>query len=102
MPCCSGGGAAKTGAAPGAAPRTRRGSRVRRLGATVEWAIPLTTLALVPKCPACVGGYILLFTGIGLSVSAAAAVRWTVIALCLSALSYLLLRSVRRVVGARA
>jgi hypothetical protein len=71
-------------------------ARPPRIAALIQWALPLTTLALVPKCPACVAAYVLLFTGIGLSLPAAAAMRWTLIALCLAALAYLLLRAARR------
>jgi hypothetical protein len=68
----------------------------RRIATLVPWALPLTTLALIPKCPACVAGYVLLFTGIGLSLPAATALRGTLIALSIAALAYLLLRAGRR------
>ena len=68
----------------------------RRIATLIRWALPLTTLALLPKCPACVAAYVLLFTGIGLSLPAATAMRWTLIALSIAALAYLLLRAARR------
>ncbi len=64
----------------------------RRLAAALQWAIPLTTLALIPKCPACIAGYVLLFTGLGLSLPAAATIRWTIITLCVTALLTLAVR----------
>ncbi|HEX2838091.1 MAG TPA: hypothetical protein VHN77_08200 [Phycisphaerales bacterium] len=64
----------------------------RRLAAAVQWAIPLTTLALIPKCPACIAGYVLLFTGLGLSLPAAATIRWTIITFCVTALVILAVR----------
>jgi hypothetical protein len=64
----------------------------RRTLSLVEWALPVTALALVPKCPACLAGYVLLVTGIGISASAAAAVRWSVIGVCAAVLALLLLR----------
>lgn len=64
----------------------------RRLAAAVQWAIPLTTLALIPKCPACIAGYVLLFTGLGLSLPAAATIRWAIITLCLATLLTLAVR----------
>jgi hypothetical protein len=68
----------------------------RRIATLAEWAVPIFTLALIPKCPACVAGYVLLFTGIGLSFQAATAMRWTLIAFSIAALTYLLLRVARR------
>lgn len=66
----------------------------RRLAAAVQWAIPLTTLALIPKCPACIAGYVLLFTGLGLSLPAANVVRITIIALCAVAIVLLITKSI--------
>lgn len=86
--CCSRG--------KSAAPTVRAPTWTRRTRSFVEWALPAAALALVPKCPACLAGYILLFTGIGLSVSAAAAVRWTIIGVCAAALALLLLRLLAR------
>ena len=65
-----------------------------------QWAAPLVALALVPKCPACVAAYILLFTGVGLSMPVAAAVRWSLIAICFAALGMLLFRKLRRALAA--
>jgi hypothetical protein len=70
----------------------------RRVATLIPWALPLTTLALIPKCPACVAAYVLLFTGIGLSLPAATAARWTLVVLSIAALAYLLLRAARRAV----
>jgi hypothetical protein len=71
----------------------------RRMAALVQWAIPVTVLALVPKCPMCVAAYVVLFTGIGLSLPAAAAIRWALIALSIAAIAYLLVRALWRLVG---
>jgi hypothetical protein len=90
MHCCS-----PDAVAPGPpSPAPKRW--LRRFAALLQWALPITTLALIPKCPACIAGYILLFTGIGLSFPAAAAVRWSLIALSTAALAYLLLRTTKR------
>lgn len=61
----------------------------RRIGAFVEWVLPVTALALVPKCPGCVAAYVLLFTGVGLSLPAATAVRWALIGMSIAALLFL-------------
>jgi hypothetical protein len=62
----------------------------------VAWALPVTTLALIPKCPACVAAYVLLFTGVGLSLSTATLLRGGLIAISLTALAYLVFRTTRR------
>jgi hypothetical protein len=91
--CCSGGDAA----APAiTAPPPSRRSWLGRVGAAIEWAVPVTTLVLIPKCPACVAAYVLLFTGIGVSRSAAAGLRWSLIALSVAAILSLLLRAAWR------
>jgi hypothetical protein len=81
--CCSSG--------KSAAPTIGMHTWTRRTLSFVEWALPVTVLALTPKCPACLAGYILFFTGIGLSVSAVAAVRWTIISVCAAVLTLLTL-----------
>ena len=62
----------------------------------LQWLFPLATLALMPKCPACVAAYALLLTGIGLSFSAATALRWSLIMISLIAMAVLIHRSGRR------
>jgi hypothetical protein len=52
---------------------------------------------LIPKCPACVAAYVLLFTGFGLSLPVASAMRWTLIVVSIAAVAFLVLRAVRRV-----
>jgi hypothetical protein len=54
--------------------------------AVTKWAVPATVLALLPKCPACVAAYVLLATGVGLSISTAAVFRGAVIVVCSGAL----------------
>ena len=54
----------------------------RRGGSIVGWVVPGTVLALLPKCPACVAGYVALLTGVGVSVSAATYLRTALIVLC--------------------
>ncbi len=105
MSCCSDGDHRERAVEPPpAAPPgpSRRGSMwrriARRIAGTVEWVLPVTTLAMIPKCPACVAADIFLFTGIGLSFPAATAVRWSLIAVSCAALAYLLFRASRRAI----
>lgn len=95
--CCSDGDPAVPAvAAPITAPIIMPKRWPRRVASVIQWALPIATLTLIPKCPACVAGYVLLFTGIGLSFSAAAAMRWALIALSIVALGYLLVRAAKR------
>jgi hypothetical protein len=68
----------------------------RRSGEVAGWIIPGATLALMPKCPACVAAYAAVATGLGISVSAAAYLRTAAIVLSAVALLYLAARTVRR------
>lgn len=68
----------------------------RRIAALLQWAIPVTILALLPKCPACIAAYALLLTGFSVSYSGAAAARWVVISVCIIALAALAFSALRR------
>jgi hypothetical protein len=68
----------------------------RRCRAAVGWAVPSVTLALIPKCPMCVAGYVALWTGVGLSVPAAARLRTVLIVLCITSIAALALVHMRR------
>ncbi len=74
----------------------------RRLGEFVRCVAPVTALVLVPKCPACLAGYVLVCTGIGLSMQAASALRWVMIAACVAVPVVLLLGLAVRLRGGRA
>jgi len=68
----------------------------RRAAELFQWMLPVTILALIPKCPMCIAAYVLLCTGVGLSLTAAAAIRWILIALSFAALAWLSLRAANR------
>jgi hypothetical protein len=69
----------------------------RRAWRCIQWLFPATLLVLMPKCPLCVAAYVALFTGIGISVSAARWIQILMLVLCLTSLAYLVVRKRRRV-----
>src|SRR5262245_3348943 len=64
----------------------RPASWLRRGGEIVGWIVPSATLALLPKCPACVAAYLALATGIGISVSTATHLRMLLVVVCIATL----------------
>jgi len=52
--------------------------------------------ALMPKCPVCLAAYVALWTGLGLSLAAAAYLRWSLLFLSGVLLLYLAVLTVRR------
>jgi hypothetical protein len=54
-------------------------------------------LALVPKCPFCVAGYVLAVTGVGVSVGTAGTIRSVTIGACVATLGLLAVRAGARV-----
>lgn len=91
MNCCRGRGREQ---------RERGGVGRGRIGEVVRWAVPGAILVLLPKCPLCVAAYVALFTGVGLSLTAATQLRLGVLILCLVSLALLAARAVcRRMAG---
>jgi hypothetical protein len=76
------------------APRLTLG---RRCLGVAGWIVPGALLALMPKCPACLAAYVLLWTGVGLSVATAGILRMSVLIFSVALLSCLLGRVILRV-----
>jgi len=54
---------------------------VRRCIDLVGWIISAAIFALIPKCPMCLAAYLAAWTGIGLSLSVATHLRWSLLIL---------------------
>ena len=73
----------------------------RRFVSIAGWVLPGATVALMPKCPACLAAYIAAATGLGISFTTASYVRTAAILLCLSlvfAMSFVHIGRLRRTV----
>jgi len=68
-------------------------ARVREI---VAWVLPSAILVLAPKCPVCLAAHVTLWTGLGLSLSAATWLRWALLFLCAASLLCLLVARVNR------
>ena len=60
------------------------------------WIAPGLGLALIPKCPMCVAGYVAAVTGVGISMPMAAGLRWGLLILCVSVLVFAAARAGHR------
>lgn len=73
-----------------AASQRKTPTLLRRVREALAWVLPSAFLAFAPKCPACLAAYVTLWTGLGLSFSAATWLRWALLLGCVGALLYLI------------
>jgi hypothetical protein len=63
-----------------------------------SWGLPGAALVLVPKCPACLAAYVMLWTGISLSFTTATILRWSLLFACVASLLFLVVERGYRIV----
>ena len=68
----------------------------RRLFRAAGCALPGVTVALLPKCPACLAAWLALSTGVGLSVTGAGILRTLLLVVSLAPLIFMSARTVVR------
>jgi hypothetical protein len=78
---------------PANAQKTTRATR--RTREFMTWLLPSVALVFAPKCPACVAAYVALWTGLGMSFTAATYVRWFWLSLCIGSLLFLVVTRVK-------
>ncbi len=69
---------------------------LRRTREILAWALPSAMLVLMPKCPVCLAAYVTLWTGLCLSLSTAAYLRWALLFLCVASLLGLIVKRLGR------
>jgi hypothetical protein len=74
----------------------------RRVLEFCGFAFPSVMLALLPKCPACLAAHVAVWTGLGLTLSTATYLRWSLLIGCVASLLYLVLKRLGRFVTVRA
>ena len=79
----------------------RPASSLRKAVEFAGWLVPSATLALLPKCPACVAAYLALATGLGISLPTAAYLRTSLVVVCVASLVFLAARRLRSLVARR-
>ena len=80
-------------------PRTAAPKRLQLVGRGLAACGSGALLILMPKCPACLAAYVSLAAGVGVSITTAAYLRWTVIGLCAAVVAFVCVRAAFDLVG---
>ncbi|HEY4231930.1 MAG TPA: hypothetical protein VGM76_00760 [Lacipirellulaceae bacterium] len=73
----------------------------QRFRRAASWIVPSVALAAIPKCPVCLAAYVTVFTGCGISLAVAGAVRLIMAASCIACLAYLAAKSLSATIAGR-
>lgn len=79
----------------------RRGLNAANATHVAGYVVPAAVLALLPKCPLCLAGYLAVGTGLGITVSTAANLRTVLLVLCVACLVFLTAKQAVRWMSAR-
>ena len=71
--------------------------RARGVREILAWVLPSAIVVLAPKCPACPAAHVMLWTGLGLSLSTATYLRWVLLLLCIASLLLVIVERLNRI-----
>lgn len=70
---------------------------LRGIREMLAWFLPSALLVLIPKCPACLAAYVMIWGGIGLSLSTATWLRWGLLFVSITLLLFLIVNRLYRI-----
>jgi hypothetical protein len=71
----------------------------RRCIDVLGWIIPGAILAMLPKCPMCLAAYMAIWTGVGISLSAATHLRVSLLVLSVGLALFMAVKNISRLIG---
>src|SRR5437660_9295974 len=70
----------------------------RRCADVLGWIIPGVIMAMLPKCPLCLAAYVAIWTGVGISLSAATHLRAALLVLCFGLALFIAAKNISRLI----